>query len=173
MDVEISNEALDALFAAARAASPREACGILLGQEKRVTALLETANVHPTPHTHFEIDPQALIDAHRAAREGGAQVLGYFHSHPEGPAKPSATDTQMAAHDGMIWAIAGRPDDGGGEGHTLDEKGYTEGGSQSYTLDTQGYTSGEKGHTSRSFDVTFWRDDQPGFTRLSYQRPRR
>ncbi|MCL9983778.1 MAG: M67 family metallopeptidase [Erythrobacter sp.] len=90
---------------AAQAAHPREACGILLGEGGRITEARETRNIHPSPHTHFEIDPQALIDAHRAARSGGPQVLGYFHSHPVGLPEPSATDRACASGDGRIWAI--------------------------------------------------------------------
>lgn len=94
------------MHAAASAAHPREACGILLGEGNRITAACATANIHPTPTTHFEIDPQALIDAHRAARQGsGPQVIGYFHSHPVGPPEPSATDRASAAGDGRVWAI--------------------------------------------------------------------
>ncbi len=83
---------------------------MLLGVAPRITEARETRNVHPTPQTHFEIDPQALIDAHRAARAGtGPQVLGYFHSHPAGPPAPSATDRASASGDGRVWAIiAGR-----------------------------------------------------------------
>jgi len=110
MHIEVTSEALDAMRAAAAAANPREACGLLLGQGARITEAREVANVHPTPQTHFEIDPQALIDAHRAARHAGApQVVGYFHSHPVGAAAPSATDCASAAGDGRVWAIlAGR-----------------------------------------------------------------
>ncbi len=78
---------------------------MLLGQGTRIAEARETANIHPAPATHFEIDPQALIDAHRAARSGAPQVVGYFHSHPAGPAAPSATDRAMAAGDGRVWAI--------------------------------------------------------------------
>lgn len=63
------------------------------------------ANVAPDPLRHFEIDPAALIAAHRASRAGGLAVLGYFHSHPNGLARPSATDARAAAGDGRIWAI--------------------------------------------------------------------
>lgn len=95
------------LLAEARAQHPREACGLLFGSERAITAHRPAANVHPTPETHFEIDPQALIDAHRAMRDGGPWLVGYYHSHPRGPAAPSATDQAMAAGDGMIWAIVG------------------------------------------------------------------
>ena len=106
MAIEVAREVIEALHAATRAAHPRETCGILLGEGERIVAARETANVHSAPRTHFEIDPQALIDAHRAERAGGPVVLGYFHSHPGGDPYPSATDRAMAAHDGKIWAIA-------------------------------------------------------------------
>lgn len=92
------------------AAHPRECCGLLLGSGGRIEAALPTANVHPEPARHFEIDPAALIAAHRAAREGGPQVLGYYHSHPNGLAEPSATDLAMASGDGRLWAIVAAGD---------------------------------------------------------------
>ncbi|MEM7780080.1 MAG: M67 family metallopeptidase [Pseudomonadota bacterium] len=105
--VLLSRSVVEGLLSCARSAQPHEACGILLGKGNRITAFTPTANVHLTPETHFEIDPQALIDAHRAEREGGLQVLGYFHSHPNGTARPSETDARMATGDGRIWAVGG------------------------------------------------------------------
>jgi desampylase len=95
-----------AILEAAAAAAPHEACGLLLGQNQHIDTAQQTANIHPEPLRHFEIDPAALIAAHKAARAGGPQVIGYFHSHPNGLARPSATDAASAAHDGRIWAIA-------------------------------------------------------------------
>jgi predicted GIY-YIG superfamily endonuclease/proteasome lid subunit RPN8/RPN11 len=94
-----------AILAATHAAHPREACGILLGHDRHIAAAIPTANVALDPLRHFEIDPALLIAAHRAARAGGPQVLGYFHSHPNGLARPSATDQAQAAGDGRFWAI--------------------------------------------------------------------
>ncbi|HSF13819.1 MAG TPA: M67 family metallopeptidase [Erythrobacter sp.] len=105
MDIEVTSEALAAMRAAAAAAYPHEACGLLLGEDGQITEARAVANVHSAPATHFEIDPQALIDAHRAARSGGPEVLGYYHSHPVGVAVPSATDHACAAGDGRVWAI--------------------------------------------------------------------
>lgn len=106
MVLQIDRRTLEAIINAARAAHPQEACGILLGEGLCITAIAEAANVHAMPQSHFEIDPQALIDAHRAARGGGQKVIGYFHSHPTGEPRPSQTDAAMAAGDGMVWAIA-------------------------------------------------------------------
>ena len=110
MTLELSRDVMEALLAEAEAAGSQECCGILLGEGARITAIRPAANVHPEPARHFEIDPRALIDAHRDARSAGPQVLGYYHSHPNGLAEPSATDRKQAARDGAIWAIiaAGR-----------------------------------------------------------------
>jgi desampylase len=77
----------------------------LLGQGHRIESAQPCANIHPQPERHFEIDPAALIAALRAARAGGPEVLGYYHSHPAGSTAPSATDRAMASGDGRLWAI--------------------------------------------------------------------
>lgn len=103
--LELSRGLLEALKQEAAAAEPRECCGILLGEGDRISKLRPVANVHPNPATHFEIDPQALVDAHRAARQGGPEVAGYYHSHPNGLAEPSMTDRAQSARDCSVWAI--------------------------------------------------------------------
>ena len=110
MTQEVSSQVLDALLAAAADAHPCECCGILLGEGGAITSATPADNVHARPETHFEIDPQALVEAHRTARSGGPQVLGYYHSHPNGLTRPSATDEAMATGQGLVWAIiaAGR-----------------------------------------------------------------
>ena len=103
--IEVAEQALQDMLAHAERTHPRECCGLLHGYFEDITSAVPVRNVHVAPKTHFEIDPQALIDAHRAAREGGPLVLGYYHSHPNGLARPSATDARMAAGDGAVWAI--------------------------------------------------------------------
>jgi desampylase len=105
MELVVTSGVLATLREEATRAHPRECCGLLLGEGGRVTRAVPAANVHPDPARHFEIDPKALIAAHRAARGGGPQVLGYYHSHPHGRAEPSAEDRAMASGDGRIWAI--------------------------------------------------------------------
>lgn len=106
----LTSVAHTAMLAAATRAAPREACGLLLGHGTHIHTAQPAANVHPDPACHFEIDPAALIAAHKAARAGGPQVLGYYHSHPNGLARPSATDRASAPGDGRVWSIvaAGR-----------------------------------------------------------------
>lgn len=109
MKIKVTSQALDAIQVAALEAAPREACGLLTGRleagEVWVMSALATRNIHPTPETHFEVEPQALINAFREEREGGPALLGYFHSHPVGEAVPSATDQAISPGDGRVWAI--------------------------------------------------------------------
>jgi proteasome lid subunit RPN8/RPN11 len=118
--IEVTREALAALSSEAEAAFPDEACGLLLGREGRIDQVQPARNVHPDPGRHFEIDPRALVEAHRAARSGGPEVIGYYHSHPAGPAAPSAADREAAAGDGRVWAIVG----GGEVRFWRDEEGF-------------------------------------------------
>ena len=89
----------------AAAGSEEEICGLLLGEGSEIMEVRSALNVAPDRARHFEIDPAALIAAHRTAREGGIQVLGHYHSHPSGVAAPSATDAACAAPDGSLWLI--------------------------------------------------------------------
>lgn len=84
------------------AASAAEVCGLLLGDPAEARAC---RNVHPEPERQFEIEPAALLRAHREARAGGAAVAGCYHSHPSGHATPSQTDAASAAPDGTVWVI--------------------------------------------------------------------
>lgn len=104
MDYSISSVVLAQVQAHAAGTSD-EVCGLLLGIDRHVAAALPTINVASNPARHFEIDPVALLRAHRRAREGGTSVLGHYHSHPDGRAVPSATDAWMAVDDGVLWLI--------------------------------------------------------------------
>ncbi|WRO68191.1 M67 family metallopeptidase [Tsuneonella sp. CC-YZS046] len=108
-EIHISPTVLTDLLSEAARVAPEEACGLLMGHERdgrlRIARAVAAPNVAAEPERRFEIDPRVLIDAQRAAREGGAQVVGYYHSHPAGAARPSATDREMAAHDGRVWAV--------------------------------------------------------------------
>ncbi|MFD1611572.1 M67 family metallopeptidase [Sphingomonas tabacisoli] len=103
--IEISRTVLDAIQAHAAADAPREACGLLFGNDSRIDASVPAANVADDPQRHFEVDPAILLQASRAARAGGPTIAGYYHSHPSGCAEPSETDQRMAAPDGRLWLI--------------------------------------------------------------------
>lgn len=104
MILRLSSQQQRQLLDWAAAAHPHECCGLVLdcadGLELRLSA-----NVAADPGQHFEIDPAMLIAAEKAQRDGAHKIIGYFHSHPNGFARPSATDADMAMEDGRIWLI--------------------------------------------------------------------
>ena len=91
-------------------ACPHEGCGILLGRRDagttRVEAIVPASNGADRPATRYDIPVEDLFAAHRRAREEGREVVGYFHSHPGGPAVPSAVDREDA-WEGMRQVIVG------------------------------------------------------------------
>ena len=105
MRLRISRSLLDQLLLEAAGSPGAEICGLLFGAADRVTAGQRCCNVASDPATGFEIDPAALIAAHRAARNGGPAIAGCYHSHPQGPPRPSARDAASAAPDGQFWLI--------------------------------------------------------------------
>jgi proteasome lid subunit RPN8/RPN11 len=105
MVVPVTSDVIATLIAQAARAAPYEACGLLLGRDRCIDQAVPVANVAPDPLWRFEIDPAALFAAHRAARAGGPELIGYYHSHPAGHPRPSATDCAHASGDGRVWAI--------------------------------------------------------------------
>lgn len=112
MMIAVTRDVIAALQKEAQAAAPDECCGVLLGDGRRIDQIIPAPNVADNPQVRFEIDPRTLITAHRSARGDGARaVIGYYHSHPAGPARPSPCDQEAAARDGAVWAIVGASGD--------------------------------------------------------------
>ena len=78
------------------AAYPNECCGILIGSEKvrKVDRIVAMANAFdPQERYHrFSIDPLLLASAEESAAAEGRAVIGFYHSHPDHPARPSEYD---------------------------------------------------------------------------------
>jgi proteasome lid subunit RPN8/RPN11 len=98
------------LLAASRA-YPNECCGLIEGEDTadgwRALAVHEAKNIADDPRRRFLIDPQAQFDLMRRLRGAGTRIIGCFHSHPDGEAKPSATDRAEAYESDFLYLIAG------------------------------------------------------------------
>jgi len=110
-----------AIEAAAKAAYPHEACGLLLGRRGEGGLLTiedwrPATNIHPEPTRHFELDPAIHFAVLREmrGRNDGLEVMGHVHSHPQGRAEPSARDLEMAWDPAMLWLILAVGADGAG-----------------------------------------------------------
>jgi proteasome lid subunit RPN8/RPN11 len=81
---------------------PHECCGALLGREiaddlREIVGLFPLVNRRDdSPRNRFSVTSDDVRDAEKAAREQGVDVLGWYHSHPDHPAKPSQYDQDHA-----------------------------------------------------------------------------
>jgi len=80
-----------------REAYPHECCGALIGRGRVVTeALALTNSTAEGPRRRFLVRPADYRAAERRASETGAELLGFYHSHPDAPARPSRYDLDHA-----------------------------------------------------------------------------
>jgi proteasome lid subunit RPN8/RPN11 len=104
--LKLAGRVVEAIVAHARAAAPAECCGVLIGRGGDVVEAVPTRN-DATAAGRFLISPKDHIDARRAARRRGLEIVGFYHSHPNGSAAPSPTDLAEAAYPGHLYAIVG------------------------------------------------------------------
>jgi proteasome lid subunit RPN8/RPN11 len=87
-----------------------ECCGVLVGKiadgETQVQTIAPCRNIRATDaHTRFEIDPSELVRVQRESRENGMEIVGFYHSHPDQPARPSPSDLEHAHWIGCSYVI--------------------------------------------------------------------
>jgi proteasome lid subunit RPN8/RPN11 len=76
---------------------PHECCGALVGSSDHVVDLVALPNTtEEGPRRRFLVRPSDYQLAERRAREIGTELLGFYHSHPDHPARPSQYDLDRA-----------------------------------------------------------------------------
>lgn len=95
--LSIAQPLLDLMLAHATAVYPEEACGLLAGSAPRIDHLYAVENRLHSP-TAFEMDPRQQVQAMLDAEAQGLTLLATYHSHPAGPAYPSASDVARATY---------------------------------------------------------------------------
>ena len=76
---------------------PNECCGALYGRDGAVTSVWGLPNTtEEGPRRRFLVRPQDYREAEKRATELGAELLGFYHSHPDHPARPSQYDLDHA-----------------------------------------------------------------------------
>ncbi|WP_281193939.1 desampylase [Halorubrum sp. F4] len=137
--IEFTRRAHDVVVDHARRGAPAEVCGVLAGRradeavdrdraddvvdrnraddaiDRDRGVVLEarpTDNVADRPETRYRIDPEELFAVVESIEDDGLEVVGFYHSHPAGPAEPSGTDVARATwvdHSYVICALDGHP----------------------------------------------------------------
>jgi proteasome lid subunit RPN8/RPN11 len=106
----LTRDAYDAVLDHAQADAPLEACGVFVGErdgdQRRVTAVRRVPNVADAPRVRYELDPETTLAVFDEAEATGMEVVGFYHSHPSGPGRPSATDREHARWPGRVYVVA-------------------------------------------------------------------
>ena len=117
MALRLTEQQSEAIRAHGAREYPSECCGVLLGtangaqKEVREVVPLKNLRLDPTraqellpldepgresERNRFLIDPLEQLRVEKDARARGLEVLGYYHSHPDHPARPSEYDREHA-----------------------------------------------------------------------------
>jgi proteasome lid subunit RPN8/RPN11 len=99
--VKMSDEVFRQIVAHGERTYPEECCGVMLGEDtdsqRRVREIVEIDNLQDANRQQrFLISPDQYRKAERHAAERHLDLLGFYHSHPDHPAAPSAFDTEHA-----------------------------------------------------------------------------
>ncbi len=85
----------------ARRGYPQEVCGLLVGSRDDGVIVVRRAEPVANVETEraadrYRLDPDAFLAIDRAARREGLDIVGIWHTHPDHPPRPSATDLELA-----------------------------------------------------------------------------
>jgi proteasome lid subunit RPN8/RPN11 len=106
----ISNADYESLRRHGEETYPYECCGALLGRlteaGREVAAVVRCSNTRADrPQDRYSIDPKELLRLQRQADERGLAIVGFYHSHPDHPARWSETDLEEAHWLGCSYVI--------------------------------------------------------------------
>lgn len=94
----------EAMLSALREVYPLEGCGLLAGRKGKVMQLYPVDNILGSS-VAFEMDPRQQLAAMIAFEEVGWELTAIYHSHPQGPQKPSPTDVARAYYPDALHLI--------------------------------------------------------------------
>ena len=107
--MRLTRKVVDSMLQAARDSRPEEACGIVLAVSREPelgAVLLRSRNVERRcPDSRYVLDHRKHILAVQAEIAETAVIVGYYHSHVRGPARPSRVDAEFACP-GVTYVIA-------------------------------------------------------------------
>jgi proteasome lid subunit RPN8/RPN11 len=76
---------------------PHECCGALIGKDGVVREAHALSNITDEgPRRRFRVSDREYLESEKRAKALGADLLGFYHSHPDHPARPSQYDLDHA-----------------------------------------------------------------------------
>jgi len=109
MTILLTADHVRSIEASARETYPEECCGILIGvwgEPKRVLEVRRTPNVAASDRgQRYVIDPTELVAASAPTGDPEREIIGFYHSHPDSPSRPSEVDRGRATWPGHSYVI--------------------------------------------------------------------
>jgi [CysO sulfur-carrier protein]-S-L-cysteine hydrolase len=93
--IEIPSGIRDQMVAHAKRGLPKEACGLLAGNDGRADTFFPMRNADDSPMT-YRLDAKEQLQVFNQIEEEGLTLVGIFHSHTHTEAYPSETDRRQA-----------------------------------------------------------------------------
>ena len=103
--VQLAADIIQQLLDDARAHRQVEICGLISIDRRSRLRIYPISNIADSPGRRFEMDPGEQIAAMRRMREQDENLFAIYHSHPDGPAEPSATDIACASYPETLYLI--------------------------------------------------------------------
>ena len=101
--VQITKAVVDAIKRHGRETYPEEGCGYLLGPDatpRRIDEFRVARNIETEDRAlRYRVDPAETLAVTKELSGTGREILGFYHSHPDHPARPSVTDLDR----GFTW----------------------------------------------------------------------
>jgi proteasome lid subunit RPN8/RPN11 len=95
--LEIVADAVEEIERHAAEAYPDECCGALLARGGRIVEAFRLPNTTAAgARRRFRIGPSDYLAAEERASDIGGTLAGFYHSHPDHPARPSPHDLEQA-----------------------------------------------------------------------------
>jgi len=101
--LHLSSELDNNIRKSGEATYPNECCGILLGEIKddgtkiaKKTVDIDNSSENAEQYHRFLITPEDMFKAEKIARAEKLEIIGFYHSHPDHPSKPSGYDKDHA-----------------------------------------------------------------------------
>src|ERR1700741_1550696 len=96
-ELQLTADVVEAIRAHGAETYPHECCGALIGRDAEVTSTVPLPNITDEgPRRRFRVSYRDYLRVERAAHAPGPELLGFYHSHPDHPARPSQYDLDHA-----------------------------------------------------------------------------
>ena len=103
--IQIEGDVLQSLIDHARRNPRVECCGFLAGREGIITHAFPAENIAANRATSYEVATKEIVQVIREIRAASLEMLGIYHSHPNGRGEPSETDIATVGYPEVAYFI--------------------------------------------------------------------